>query len=82
MADQRKENTSFLIQGSILAVSSVIVRLIGIVSGAADQYPGGCDRGIQFCILHLFRYLVDFFFWHSYRGLEDGGRQKRDEALP
>ena len=31
MADQRKENTSFLIQGSILAVSSVIVRLIGIV---------------------------------------------------
>ena len=31
MADQRKENTRFLIQGSILAVSSVIVRLIGIV---------------------------------------------------
>lgn len=31
MADQRKDNTSFLIQGSILAISSVIVRLIGIV---------------------------------------------------
>lgn len=31
MANQRKDNTSFLIQGSILAVSSVIVRLIGIV---------------------------------------------------